>query len=153
MKKTFSIAFAVIISLNTLGYYGIFLCLHYRNDLAVTKTLDTDEYEISQTITLKIPVSIPYLADQTGFERVDGKFEHKGQPYRLVKQKYARDTLTVICVKDAESKKINDALTRYVHTFSDHATDHKPITKTPITFIKDYLPTTFSLREAASGMS
>jgi hypothetical protein len=134
-----------------MGYYGVFLGLHLKNDLAMSKALDTDLYEQSNTVTLKVAVSIPYMLDQSDFERVNGQFEHNGELYRMVKQRYAKDTLTVVCVKDAEHKKIDTALADYVKTFTDKGTDTKQTSKTTISFIKDYLPIFFEINSATEG--
>lgn len=136
-----------------MGYYGVFLGLHFRNDLQMTKALDSDLYDHSNTITLKVAVSIPYMPDQLDFDRVDGQFEHEGEFYRMVKQKYSQDTLTVICVKDAEHKKIDLALADYVKTFSDSTSDTKPTSKTTVSFIKHYLPSAFEIGSATEGWS
>jgi hypothetical protein len=151
LKRITSIAFVFIILLNTMGYYGVFLGLHLKNDIAMSKALDADIYDQSNTITLKVPVSIPYMPDQPGFDRVDGQFEHNGELYRMVKQRYAKDTLTVICVKDIEHRNINLALSDYVKTFTDKASDTKPASKATISFIKDYLPISFELNSATEG--
>ena len=137
--------------LNALGYYGVFVGLHYQNDLAMMKALDADTYDASQTITIQFPVSIPYMPDQADFKRVNGKFEHQGEFYRLIKQKYAHDTLTVVCVKDTEHKKIDNALADYVKTFTDKAADGKSTSKITFNFIKDYIPTTFAIGSTTSG--
>jgi hypothetical protein len=134
-----------------MGYYGVFLGLHLKNDIAQSKALDADLYDQSNAITLKVPVSIPYMPDQSDFERVNGQFEHNGELYRLVKQRYAQDTLTVVCIKDQEHKKIDLALTDYVKTFTDKATDNKSSSKTTISFIKDYLPNYFQISSATEG--
>jgi len=117
----------------------------------MTKILDADRYDESHTITIKVPISIPYVNDQTDFVRVDGKFEHQGEFYRTVKQKYANDTLTVVCIKDLVDKKINQALSSYVKTFTDNTTNQNQNSKITISFIKDYLPQTFSLRSISCG--
>jgi len=134
-----------------MGYYGVFLGLHLKNAIAMSKALDSDLYDKSNTITLKIAVSIPYMPDQADFDRVEGKFEHNGELYRMVKQRYAKDTLTVVCVKDTEHKRIDLALSDYVKTFTDKATDTKPTSKTTISFIKDYLPNSFEIDSATEG--
>lgn len=134
-----------------MGYYGVFLGMQYRNDAAMLKSLDADQYEESQTIRFRIPISLPYVNDNSGFQRVDGKFEHEGEYYRLVKQKYAKDTLTVVCVKDFENKRINQALSNYVKTFTDKATDQNHNSKATVSFIKDYLPQTLSLKSLSPG--
>jgi hypothetical protein len=134
-----------------MGYYGVFLGLHLKNDIAISKALDADTYDPSNTITLKVAVAIPYMPDQPDFNRVDGQFKHNGELYRMVKQRYAQDTLTIVCVKDTEHKKIDLALSDYVKTFSDKATDTKPASKAAISFIKDYLPISFELNSATEG--
>jgi hypothetical protein len=139
--------------LNALGYYGIFLGMQYKNDLAMTKALDSDNYDREQVITLKVPVSIPYMPDQADFNKIEGKFEHQGQLYRIIKQRYAQDTLTIICVKDTEHEKIDRVLTDFVKTFTDKASDNKPTTKISFNFLKDYLTVPFSIRSLSIGWS
>lgn len=134
-----------------MGYYGVFLGLYLKNDIAKLKALDADIYDQSNAITLKLAVSMPYMPDQSDFDRVDGQFEHNGELYRMVKQRYAKDTLTVVCVKDAEHKKIDLALSDYVKTFTDKSTDTQSASKTTISFIKDYLLISFELDSATEG--
>jgi hypothetical protein len=134
-----------------MGYYGVFLGMQYRNDVAMTEVLDADQYDDSQTFTIKIPVAVPYMADNIDFQRVDGKFEHQGEHYRLVKQKYANDTLTVVCVKDIENKRISQALSNYVKNFSDKAGDQNQNSNITVNFIKDYIPQTFSVKSLSFG--
>lgn len=140
MKHFFSIVLIVIVLLNTMGYYVIFVGLQYKHDAAVIKNIDSEHYDASQTVVLKLPMSVPYQTDDENFTRVDGVIEHKGEHYRLVKQKYAMDTLTVICIRDTERKKIDDEMANYVEGFTDKAPGHNNNAKQSITFIKDYLP-------------
>lgn len=133
-----------------MGYYGVFLGMQYHNDIAMVKILDNDQYNDSQAITIKIPVSIPYMPDQTDFKRKDGKFQYEGEHYRFVKQKYAKDTLTIICIRDYKHERIDQALSNYVQTFSDNGADHTR-SKITLSFIKDFLPHTFSLLTLTSG--
>lgn len=125
--------------------------MQYRNDVTMARVLDSELYRESQTITVKIPIAIPYMIDKPDFVRIDGNFEYQGIFYRMVKQKYERDTLTVICVQDFENARINQALSVYVKTFSDQANDQNQNSKMTISFIKDYLPQTFSLKTISSG--
>lgn len=151
MKKAISIGLVVLLLLNVLGYYGLFIGLKYKNTLRVTSLLDAEDYEESETVTIKIPLSIPYYGD-TDFERVDGEIEHQGQFYRLVKQKLQKDTLYVVCIRDTRAKRIHEALADYVSTFADQTSDHSNA-KVIQSFIKDYCASTFALLEDASGWS
>lgn len=54
-----------------------------------------------------------------GFERVNGKFEHQGEFYKLVKQKLHNDTLYVVCIKDFESKSLSKKMTDYIKMSND----------------------------------
>lgn len=151
MKNLFSIVFILIILLNAMGYYGIFLGMQYQNDVAMVKNLDSNRYDESQAISIKIPMAVPYMNDDEDFVRVDGMFEYNGEFYRLVKQKYANDTLNVICLRDPANKMIRNALTDYVKTFTDKPSDQQQNTKLTLTFIKDYIPETFAIKTVSDG--
>lgn len=151
MKKLQSISLIALILLNTMGYYAIFVGLQFKNDVALIQRLDDNQYDESRAVTLKIPISIPYLQDQTEFERQDGTFNYQGEYYRIIKQKYASDTLTIICFKDNESKAIQSALSDYVKTFTDNPQQDGSHAKISVTFIKDYIAQDFSIGQSASG--
>jgi hypothetical protein len=149
MKKVISIVLVALLMLNVLGYYGLVLGLKYQNTQRITQQLDADLYEKDETITLHVPLAIPYYA-ATEFERVNGEIEYGGEFYRLVKQKFLRDTLYIVCIKDVKSKHIKQALTDYVKTFTDHPVDGTS-GKTVPGFIKDYLTTNFGLGSSSTG--
>jgi hypothetical protein len=90
------------------------------------------------------------MPDQKDFDRVEGEFIHGGELFRLVKQRYAEDTLTIVCVKDIEHKRIDRALFAYADTLTDHSADHRSV-KVIGNFLKDFLPIAFSLRTFCSG--
>ena len=149
MQKAISISLVALLLLNVMGYYGFFIGLKYKNAVRVTSQIEARDYLESETVTIKIPLSVPYYGD-TEFERVDGEIEHEGQFYRLVKQKLAKDTLHVVCIRDTRAKHIHEVLADYVNTFTDQSSDRSGA-KSIQSFIKDYFPSTFALREAANG--
>jgi len=134
-----------------MGYYGVFMGLQYQNNVAMTRSIDSNQYEESQTVTIKIPIAVPYMNDNAAFERVDGIFEYKGQYYRLVKQKYQHDTLTVVCIRDVENKRIHEAISSFVKTFTDKAADSHHGAKNTVSFIKDYIVQTFTIKSISGG--
>lgn len=134
-----------------MGYYAIFLGLRIQHNIAMTKTLDADQYDESNTISFEIPLSLPYMADQPDFERVDGLFEHKGEFFRMVKQRYAKDTLTIICIRDTHNQKIEQALSDYVKTFADNPVDQDAPSKLSVSFIKEYISGTFAIGNICTG--
>lgn len=152
MKKFSSIVFVILLLFNFLGYYGLFWGLRYQSAQQLVRRLDMGNYKDAETVTIKIPLAIPYAADSQDFERVDGEFEHNGEIYRLVKQRLCHDTLFIVCVRDSESKHIMKAISDLVKTFTDNPADTKHSnTKTFFSFSKDYLSGSFSLSLSAEG--
>ena len=151
MKKLAAILLAVLILFNTLGFYAVLVGLRYKVKQDLVQRLDEDQYRQEETITMKVPLSVPYYMDDQGYERVNGEIEHQGEFYRLVKQKLVRDTLYVVCIKDKKSKQINKALTDYVETFTDKPVDSKHRGKPLVSFLKDYIPSYFSISRESEG--
>src|SRR5687767_15064229 len=113
MKKLTSYVLVLILLLNVMGYYGIFIGLKYSHSTSINQKLDDLQYNESHTVTLKVPLTIPYYGD-TEYQRVSGEIEHGGEVYRLVKQKYEKDTLYIVCIRDVQGKRIKQALADYV---------------------------------------
>jgi hypothetical protein len=134
-----------------MGYYGLFIGLEYRHDMAMTSRFERNDYSEDQTISFKVPLSVPYANDQQEFERVDGKFEYDGESYRLIKQKYANDTLTVVCYRDHQNSVIADAMSDYVKTFANAPSEKQSDSKVTVSFIKDYIAQTFSIECVTAG--
>ncbi|MBT1696255.1 hypothetical protein KK083_05175 [Fulvivirgaceae bacterium PWU4] len=149
MKKICSIFLVCLLLLNVLGYYGVFLGLKYRNTVDLTQRLDAEDYATAETVTIKVPLAIPYYMD-TEFERIDGEIEHQGEYYRLVKQKLENDTLHIVCFRDVKGKRLKQALADYVKTFSHHSSNEQSL-KTVPGFIKDYISANFTLASSAMG--
>lgn len=99
---------------NVGGYYIVFWGLRLETDQQLTARLDAGLYDADATIEVKIPVTLPYPIYTEGFKRVDGKFEHNGEFYKLVKHKLQNDTLYIVCIRDGETRELVNAMTDYV---------------------------------------
>jgi hypothetical protein len=150
LKKIIAIFLVILLLFNALGFYGLFVGLRYKNEIDLVQRLDNHDYLEEQTVTLKVPMTLPYHLDSE-YERVDGEIEHNGEFYRLVKQKLQKDTLYIVCIKDQGSKRIKQALADYVKTFTDKPVDAKHAGKFLTNFIKDFLPTSVGLSAASAG--
>jgi hypothetical protein len=138
VKRVFSSAMLLVFLLNTLGFYGIFMGLQVKYALDANKNLDQEKYAGEEEMLFKVPITVPYNLDHQDFQRVTGEFEHHGEVYRLVKRKFANDTLYVVCVKDHAIKKINTALADCIKAFTDKPLSTKNSKPVP-SFSKDYL--------------
>ncbi|HEY3403980.1 MAG TPA: hypothetical protein VGK59_11370 [Ohtaekwangia sp.] len=153
MRQLISISLIALLLFNVMGYYGLFLGLNYQNKQSIIQRLDVADYQESQTVTIKIPMAIPYASGSENYERVDGEFEHEGEFYHMVKQRHFEDTLYIVCIKDDQSKRIDQAMTDYVKTFTDKPVDGKNTEKMTITFIKEYMTSSCVIRHVSSGWS
>jgi len=151
VKRGLTIVLLVLFLLNVLGYYGVFMGLQFVNEREMRALFDDDNFLPEEEITIKVPITVPYATDAREFTRVDGEFEHQGETYRMVKQRYISDTLHIVCVKDNTSKEIKQALNDYVKSFTDKPSSEKGSTKTIQNFIKDYIPCFTVLQSEESG--
>ncbi len=88
---------------------------------------DNDNYDEANTVTLKIPITLPYPVYTNGFERVNGEFEYEGLHYKLVKHKLEGDTLHIVCYKDYQSKRISTAIQDFSKISSDTTSPKSPL--------------------------
>jgi hypothetical protein len=151
VKKLIAIFLVFLLLFNAMGFYGLLQGLRYKTTLELEQRLDNHQYSVDETTLLKVPIAVPYAIHADSYERVYGEFEHEGEYYRLVKQKYQNDTLYMVCIKDQTTKRIEQALTDYVKTFTDKPVDSKNTAKNFTSFIRDFLPTLIGISTGANG--
>ena len=151
LKKAISIFLVFLLLFNALGFYGLLRGLQFKSTLDLVERLDNHKYSINETITIKVPLAIPYQLLSGEYQRVDGEIEYNSESYRLVKQKMDKDTLFIVCIKDQTSTRINQALTDYVKTFTDKPIQAKNAGKTFVGFIKDFLLTSINVSQFSEG--
>jgi hypothetical protein len=114
LKKVISIVVLLVFLFNVGGYYIVFWGLRFEADNELTARIDADHYKPSEIIEIKIPVTLPYPIQQDGYKRIDGRFEYRGEFFKLVKQKLQNDTLSIVCIRDHEGKKLENTMNEYV---------------------------------------
>lgn len=119
MKRPISILLLAVFLFNIAGYHVLFMALRYQARQEIVHHLDDNIPSDDGTITLKIPMALPYQTDWASYERVDGNFEHRGEYYRLVKQRLQHDTLYVVCIKDLKEKQLVTAMTQFSQLVHD----------------------------------
>jgi len=132
------------------GYYGVYVGLRIHTHRQLIQKLDQETYDASETITVTIPISLPYQMDWEDFHRVDGEFEKDGEFYNLVKQKMERDTLTIVYIKDHKEKTLFESLTDFVDANTDSPLSKKA-GKLIENFAKDYISIANELQTISQG--
>lgn len=104
----------------------MFWVLRLHTDQQINYRLDSNQYDPGETVELKIAVTLPYPIYKQEFQRVDGRFEHEGEFYKLVKQKYEHDTLYIVCIRDRQTRELVKTMNDYVEmTQANPPTDQK----------------------------
>lgn len=119
MKKLFAFLFLIVFLFNIGGYYIFFWGLQFSANARLTQKLDEGYYSSEETFEFKIPLSIPYPIQSTGFDRTHGDFEYNGEFYSLVKQKLERDTLFIVCIKNQKRQQLAKAFSEYANASND----------------------------------
>lgn len=151
MRRITAITLLFLFLLNIIGYYGVFLGLKYTLGQKVVEDLDSESFSAGDLVEFEIPVTLPYMPDQANYERVDGLIEVEGKYYRLVKQKYAGDTLFIVCLPDHDQQKIHKAIEEYVSTFTAPDASQSKTVDFSKSLSKDYLPTLVTLEDVSKA--
>lgn len=127
MKRAVSILILTVFLFNVGGYYIVFWGLRQHHNSEFAAKLDANLYSKEETVEIKIPMTLPYPHPQRGFERVNGKFEHNGEHYKLVKQQLRNDTLYVVCIRDIQEQRLVETMEEYANLSNDMSTSDKDI--------------------------
>jgi len=132
------------------GYYGVYVGLKIQASHELKARLDAEAYTEQETITIKIPLAVPYQTGSEKFERVNGDFEKDGKFYNLVKQKLENDTLHVVYIRDHKEAGLFEMLTNFVQNNTDTPISKKA-GKLIENFAKDYIAITNEIQIASTG--
>jgi len=99
---------------NWVGYRLLTSFMEARADMQLQTRLDDNDYEESQLISLKVPIThLSYYHNSAEFETVSGKIEVEGVQYKYVKRRIFNDSLEVLCIPDAAAMKLKAAKNQF----------------------------------------
>jgi hypothetical protein len=140
VRKLAALVMLLVILFNAGGYYFVFYGIAQHANKKLVQRFDSEAYSEKETITLAIPINLPYPIFAGDYQRVNGAFEYNSEHYKLIKQKLEGDILYIVCYKDHLAKRIVDAIS----DFAKFSNDLPQSSKNSLTFIghlmKDYEP-------------
>jgi len=113
LKKTVTILLLLLFLFNLYGYRVWFYYVQQQSEQRMITSLDKNEYNEADLITLKVPISLPYFTNWSDFERYDGSIEVDGQHYNYVKRKVCNDTLVLLCIPNTDKTRLTNAKNAY----------------------------------------
>ena len=142
MKRFFSILLLAILLFNWFGYRLIISFIEVKADARLETLLDENNYDESQLVSIKIPVTfLSYYTNSSFFERVDGQIEIGGVEYKYVKRKLYNDSLELICIPDQTAMRLRAAKNEFFKTVNDlqHKENKKNCSGALKNILTDYL--------------
>jgi len=119
LRKTAAIFLQFILLFNIAGYRAWFYYAERNADIKMETSLDNNEYNEADLITLRVPLNMPYQIENARFERVNGEFSFEGKIYRYVKRKVSQGSLILLCLPDVQKMHLKNAKTAYGNYAND----------------------------------
>lgn len=113
MKQLTALFFIMLFLFNLAGYRLFFHYIQKKADVQYELSLERKVYDESQMLTLKVDLDMPYLAENTEFERVDGEITVDGQIFKYVKRKIHNGQLVLLCLPDKKKTQLRSAREEY----------------------------------------
>ena len=123
MKKFAAILLLALFLFNIIGYRIILFYAQRQSDVQLEASLDKDLYDDADLVTITVPLSLPYLNNQSQFERVDGEINFNGKIYKYVKRKVTEGNLVLLCLPDYNKMRLQSEANASYKNISDVATN------------------------------
>lgn len=121
MKQLLVIFLIVVFALHHVGYYFIYVSLRQQNEASFKAKLEKDNFKKERLRNASIPITLPYQPSQENFQTVGKKLYIKGNYYRVIKMKYARDTLHLIYIDDISTKELKSTLEKWISRLTENS--------------------------------
>ena len=119
MKKITAIFLLLIFLFNLGGYRLWYYYAQQQSDKQLETSLDKNEYNERDLITVTVPLSLPYQANWKEFERVDGEISIHGKIYKYVKRKVENGELVLLCIPDQNKMQLETAKEDFFKSVND----------------------------------
>jgi hypothetical protein len=119
MKQVAAILLLGIFSFNLFGYRLVATFLEKKVNAEMEISLDENDYNNDQLISIKQPTNLPYYKNSATFQRIDGEIEISGIYYKYVKCRIYNDSLELLCIPNTGKMKIQAAKADFSRMASD----------------------------------
>jgi hypothetical protein len=110
LKKLLTILLMGVLAFNWVGFRLFSFYLEARASRQLEAQLDNDRYDETKLMSIKVAAAhLPYYANSTRFERMEGRIEIGGIPYEYVKCRFYNDSLELLCIPNQVSMNIRAA--------------------------------------------
>lgn len=122
MKKIASILLLGILLFNWGGYRLVTAYLETRADARLEATLDQNQYNESDLVSIKVPADLSDYASTGVYERVTGEVVVKGVSYTYVKRRLYNNSIEFLCIPNVGKTSVQNAGKDFYRLANDVAT-------------------------------
>lgn len=97
----------------------MFNALQQKANKELVAKIDKSDYDESNLITVKVPLSMPYLTNWDDFKKTDGEITLNGKIYHYVKEKVYNGELILKCLPDEQKMNLQTAKNDFFKTQND----------------------------------
>lgn len=109
-----------LMTMNVIGHYSFLVLLRNQSRAITIDKIHSTINEPGGDLILKLPMRIPYNSVSEEYQPAGNQyFNYEGKDYQIVKQKYYKDTLYVVCIYDQRTTESNDTISDYVKSFAN----------------------------------
>jgi hypothetical protein len=119
LKKIASIFFLGIFLFNWFGYRVLSSFMEQSANAALITSLDNNQYNEEDLISIKVPSNLPYYTSSEHFPRRDGQIELNGIKYNFVKSRVYKDSIEYRCIPNTASMKLGRAKDKFYKLVND----------------------------------
>ncbi len=139
LKRIIAILLLGCFTLYHFGYYVFYFSMKIQIESNWSDEVFSENPNNQDHSVLDIPLTLPYMADQEEFQVTNTSFEKDGKFFRVIKQKYAKDTLQLVYVPDTAKRILDKTMKQWISSLiHDKVPDGSGNTLLTKTFVKDY---------------
>ncbi|HVS95915.1 MAG TPA: hypothetical protein VHE54_05490 [Puia sp.] len=120
MRRLSAILLMGILFFNWYGYQLLSAYWQQQADSKLEASLDRNEFDESQLVSIKVPITnLSYYNSCTSFERVDGRIDVGGVPYKYVKRRIFKDSLELLCIPNVAAIRLRQSKNDFFRQVND----------------------------------
>lgn len=119
MKRVASILLLGILLFNWGGYRLFTDYLAQRSDSRLEASLDENDYNEADLVSIKVAANLPYYTNSENYERVNGEIDIKGIHYKYVKRRLYNDSVELLCIPNIAKTGLENARNDFYRLAND----------------------------------
>lgn len=106
----------MLFAFHQLGYYFFYVASKYQINKSWEEKIQNQQIREQDFSYLALPMSYPYQQNQEMYQPTNELLEFGSEYFRVIKKRYANDTLHIIYTKDLKTQHLKKSFKEWVNT-------------------------------------